>query len=67
MYVLHRFSSLFHRFQRFLVDIRGFDGIYLLLECANLSFGLLEGMFMLLLSFESCLCGYIDRDATSVK
>ena len=37
MYLFHRVASLLHRLQRLAVDVRRLDGIYLLLEGADLT------------------------------
>ncbi len=54
----HRFAGFLHCFQRLLVYIGGFDGVYLLFECGDLSGGLLEGVGVLLLAAEGCFGRY---------
>ena len=58
MNFLHRFAGVLHRDQGFLVYVCGFDGVYLLLEHADLAICLLEGVFMLLLPFQGIPCSY---------
>ena len=49
---LHGRAGVLHRGEGFLVDVGGFDGVYLLLEHGYLARGLFEGVFVLLLAFE---------------
>ena len=54
MDVLHRLAGVLHRQQRFLVDVRGFDGVDLVLEHGYLRGGLLEGVLVGLFALEGC-------------
>lgn len=49
---LHRRAGVLHRGEGFLVDVGGFDGVYLLLEHGYLARGLFQGVFVLLFAFE---------------
>ena len=49
--LFHSLAGVLHGDEGFLVDVRGFDGVDLLLEHGYLAVRLLEGMLVLLLSF----------------
>ena len=51
MYFLHGFPGVLHRDQSFLIYVRGLDGGDLLLEHADLTVRLLQGVLVLLFSF----------------
>ena len=57
--LFHGFAGILHGDEGLLVDVCGFDGVDLLLEHRYLAVGLLEGVFVLLLSFESVSSDYI--------
>lgn len=52
MDLLHSGTGILHGSKGLLVDVGGFDAVYLLLEHADLAFVLFKRVFMLLLSFE---------------
>ena len=52
MNLLHSSAGILHSDEGFLVDVCGFDGVYLLLEHGDLAVGLFEGVLVLLLTFE---------------
>ena len=58
MDLFHSGAGLLHCSQGLVVDIRGFDGVYLLLELHNLSCCLLEILFVDLFASEGVFGGY---------
>lgn len=48
---LHCRAGVLHRGEGFLVDVCGFDGVYLLLQHGYLAGRLFEGVFVLLFAF----------------
>ena len=60
----HGFAGVLHGDEGFLVDVCGFDGVYLLFKHGNLAGGLLEGVLMLLLAFEGVACGCRHKNGT---
>ncbi len=46
---LHSLAGILHCYQRFLIDVCGLDGVYLLLEHGYLTVRLLERVLVLLL------------------
>jgi len=59
---LHGFAGILHGYQCFLVDVCGFDGVYLLFEHGYLAVRLLERVLVLLLSFQG-IAGNYDGNA----
>ena len=53
---LHCLSGVLHCGERLLIYVRGFNGVYLLLEHVDLAICLLQGVLMLLLPFQSISC-----------
>ena len=66
VYLLHGLAGLLHRLQRLAVDIRRLDGVYLLLERADLTQGLLQGVLVRLLAFQNRLRSYVSASPVSV-
>lgn len=58
MDLLHSGAGLLHSSQGLVVDIRGFDGVYLLLKLHNLSCCLLEILLVDLFPSECVFGGY---------
>ena len=58
MDLLHSGTGLLHSSQGLVVDIRGFDGVYLLLELHTLSCCLLERLLVDLFPSEGVFSGY---------
>ena len=54
MDLLHGLTGLLHCQESLLVDVGGFDGIYLLFDGRDLRGGLFERVFVLLLPSECC-------------
>jgi hypothetical protein len=66
MDLLHRRTGVLHRNKGFLVDVRGFDGVDLLLEHRDLAVCLLEGMLVLFFALE-CVFGHCPRSGASAR
>lgn len=61
MYLLHSLACVLHGKQCLLVDVGGFDRIYLLFQCSDLCLGLLEAVFVGLLTLQCGLGGWLGR------
>ena len=58
MDLLHRGAGVFHRVERFLVYVGGFDAVDLLLDLGDLRGGLFEGALVDFFAAEGCFGGY---------
>ena len=59
---LHCCAGVLHGGKGLLVDVCGFDGVYLLLEHGYLARCLFERVFVLLFAFEGGAGGWLERD-----
>ena len=57
--LFHGGAGVLHGDESFLVDVCRFDGVDLLFEHGDLAVGLFEGVFVLLLAFESVAGGWV--------
>ena len=61
MDLFHGIASILHGKESFLVNVRRFDGVYLVFEHGYLGGGLFEGVFMSFLTFEGSPSSYTKK------